>query len=159
MKPGMPAIILRAPPLSNSEPNATSALPKVSSPDSVCIGAHEPPFGVPSISRRAPSRAIMRCHVSGFSSAIVRATRPPIEWARMRTGCWLAARAVERGVDRVGEAARLVLDRPAPVEGERDHLVAVGEALDQVVVDAADRPVGLDAARPSPDPRRAAAGR
>ena len=90
----MPAITLRAPPLSNSEPKAASALPKVSSPESVCIGDHEPPFGVPSIRKRAPSRAIIRCQVSGFSSAIVRATRPPIEWARMRTGCWLVARAV-----------------------------------------------------------------
>ena len=93
MKPGMPAIIWRAPPLSKSEPNATSALPKVSSPDSVCIGAHEPPFGVPSIRRRAPSRAIMRFQVSGFSSCIVRATSPPIECAISRTGCWLALRA------------------------------------------------------------------
>ena len=100
MKPGMPAIILRAPPLSNSEPNATSALPKVSSPESVCIGDHEPPLGVPSISRRAPSRAIMRCQVSGFSSCIVRATRPPIECAIMRTGCWLVVARRERGVDR-----------------------------------------------------------
>ncbi len=53
----------------------------------------------------------------------------------------------ERRVDRVGETARLVLDRSAPVVAERDHLVAVGEALDEVAVDAADRPVGLDARR------------
>ena len=144
----MPAITSRAPPSSNSEPKAASALPKVSSPESVCIGAHEPPFGVPSIRKRAPSRAIMRCQVSGFSSAIVRATSPPIEWATMRTGCWLAvARRRARRRPRSAEAARLVLDRPAPVVGERDHLVAVGEALDQVAVDAADRPVGLDARR------------
>ena len=58
----------------------------------VCIGDHEPPLGVPSINKRAPSRAIMRCHVSGFSSCIVRATSPPIECATRRTGCPLTLR-------------------------------------------------------------------
>ena len=53
----------------------------------------------------------------------------------------------ERGVDRLAEATRLVFGRPAPVVGERDHLVRVGETLDQVAVEAADRPVGLDARR------------
>ena len=89
----MPAMVARAPPLSKSEPRAASALPKVSSPDIVCIGDHEPPLGVPSMRSRPPSRASRRCQVSGFSSIIVRATRPPIEWATMRTGCWLVARA------------------------------------------------------------------
>ncbi len=50
----------------------------------------------------------------------------------------------ERGVHRVGEPARLVLDRAAPVEGERDHLVALRQVVDEVVVDHADRAVGRD---------------
>ena len=88
----MPAMILRVPASSNKPPKATSVLPKVSSPDSTCIGAHEPPFGVPSISSRAPSRSISRRQVSGASSCSVRATSPPIEWASSRTGWPLASR-------------------------------------------------------------------
>ena len=88
----MPAMVLRAPRLSNRAPNEASALPKVSSPESVCIGDHEPPFGVPSMRMRAPSTASMRCQVSGLTMAIARAKSPPIEWATMRTGRPVPAR-------------------------------------------------------------------
>ena len=43
----------------------------------------EPAFGVPSISTRVPVFFIMRVHTSGHSSSSVRATRPPVECARM----------------------------------------------------------------------------
>ena len=93
MKPGRPAITLRAPRLSKSEPSAATVLPNVSSPDSACMGDQEPPLGVPSISSRAPSRAIMRFQVAGLSSCMVRATSPPIECASSRTGRPLVSRA------------------------------------------------------------------
>jgi len=52
----------------------------------------------------------------------------------------------ERGLDRVGQAARLVLDRAPPVETERDHLMRVGQVVDEIVVGHADRPIRLHAA-------------
>ena len=144
MKPGIAAITSRVPASSNRPPKATSVLPKVSSPDSTCIGAHEPPFGVPSISSRAPSRAISAARPRGHSSCIVRATSPPIECASSRTGWPLASRARQRRLDHLAQAPRLVLDRAAPVVGELDDLVRGRQVLDQVVVDHADRAVGRD---------------
>ena len=55
------------------------------------------------------------------------------------------AACIEGGIDRGTEAIGLPLDRLAPVVGELDHLVAAGEELDQIVVDAADRAVGGEA--------------
>ena len=52
----------------------------------------------------------------------------------------------QRGVHGKRQAARLVFDRPAPVVGEWNHLVAVGQPLDQVVIAVADRAIGLEAA-------------
>ena len=48
-------------------------------------------------------------------------------------------------IDGLRQAPRFVFDRAPPVVGERDHLVRVGQALDQVVVAAADRAIGFDA--------------
>ncbi len=48
---------------------------------------HDPPFGVPSMMSRPPSRSISFCQISGRRAIIARETRPPIECARMRTGC------------------------------------------------------------------------
>ena len=75
----MRAINWRALRLAKGEPMAARALPKVSSPDSTCIGAHEPAFGVPSITSRASACAIRRAHTSGATSCTVRASSPPIE--------------------------------------------------------------------------------
>ncbi|MDT4855507.1 hypothetical protein FQZ97_898650 [compost metagenome] len=77
----------------NGMPKADSALPMVSSPESTCIGANEPPLGVPSISKREPARSSHRCHTSGRSSCTVRATRPPMECVSRHTGWPLVARA------------------------------------------------------------------
>ena len=51
----------------------------------------------------------------------------------------------KQGLDLGRQALRFVFDGAAPVEGERGHLVAVGQTLDQVVVAAADGAVGCDA--------------
>ena len=45
----------------------------------------------------------------------------------------------------LGQAPRFVLHRAAPVEGELDHLVRAERKLDEIVVEQADRAVGLDA--------------
>ena len=66
---------------------------------------------------------------------------------------------VERDVDGLGEAPRLVLDRPPPVEGELDDLVRRRQELGEVVVEQADRPVGLDAVGRAGSCSRAASGR
>ena len=57
------------------------------------MGAQEPEFGVPSINTRAPLLDIIRVHRAGLSSCIERAMRPPMEWARSRTGWPLLSRA------------------------------------------------------------------
>ena len=43
----------------------------MSSPDSTCIGAQDPPFGVPSIRMRAPSDSIIRSQVLRLTICIV----------------------------------------------------------------------------------------
>src|SRR6185312_14579385 len=92
-KPGNSAISPRASRCLNGAPKVTRVLPKVSSQESTCIGAHDPPFGVPSIRSRAPGRDIIRCHTPGCSSCITLASTPPIEWATICTGFPLLARA------------------------------------------------------------------
>ena len=54
---------------------------------------------------------------------------------------------VERVGDGEGETGRFLLDRHAPVVGERRDVVRRAEELDQLVVGHADRAVGLDARR------------
>ena len=54
-----------------------------------------------------------------------------------------AVARVQRGLHRVGQAARFFLERAAPVEAEGDDLVRLRQVVHQVVVDEADRAVGL----------------
>jgi hypothetical protein len=144
----MLAISWRARWLASGAPSAASALPKVSSPDSTCIGAHEPPLGVPSISRRASVCDIRRCQVAGRSSqhgARHHAAHGMRQQAHRLAGGFAR---VQRGVHAVGQAARFFFDGAAPVKGKLDHLVGGRQVLGQVVVDHADGAVGLHVGRP-----------
>ena len=104
--------------------------------ESTCIGAQEPPFGVPSIRKRAPSRAIMRFHVSGCSSRI--GARPRCRPSSGRR-CAPAAASASRAASAASTAS--ARRRASSSIGRRQSKAngmtswRVGEALDQIVVD------------------------
>ena len=147
--PGNCAISWRVSCPRNGAPTTVSRLPNVSSPESICMGANDPSFGVPSINSRAPVTFIIRSQVFGRSSCIVRATSPPIECAMQPHRLASALARIEGRVDRVCQEMRRLLDRAAPVESKRRDVVVARKKSRQIIVEDADRAIGGDAVLPA----------
>ena len=93
---------------------------------------------------RAPSTFIIRFHVAGLVSCIVRATMPPIEWASMRTGVPVASRASSAAsTASARRAASSSIGRRQSNANGMTSWSSDSEHRD-VVVEQADGPVRLD---------------